>query len=570
MTRIMAISLCIFGLQAASACAAQNATQDVADRVYMNGIIHTQDDARTKAQAVAIKNGTFVAVGRDQDLKRYIGPGTEVMDLQGKTVMPGIIDAHGHYVRGFKRELFNCDFPSSTPAAAIAEKVEACVERAKPGEWVVGGAWASSYASTGTVNKAVLDAVSPDNPVYLLDDTGHNGYVNSRALAAAGFTKEKARQMPAIVTDDSGEPTGILQEDAAGALTRIIPPMSDENYQAVVKHAVERANRYGITTFVEARTDRPTIRAYHDVDEMHGLTARVVAFLQYGTDFNESRETQRETLDQHQRYQSRNVEANNAKFYLDGVPPAFTAALLSPYQVDALHEHHLPDDFRGTLRMSPDTLRKDAIALDQQGITLKFHAAGDAAVREALDTLEAVRRANPDGHLHHSIAHVGMASPNDLPRFKTLDVTADIAPPIWVKGPYSDTMTEVLGTARYARTPPTAELLKAGAVIAYGSDWPSIAASINPWPSLASMVHRDIGPEQSIPLEAAIDTMTRGGAWSVNKSAEIGSIEPGKSADMVVIDRDPFAISADDIADIEVLSTVFRGKTVYQRDRVGE
>ncbi|WP_445620244.1 amidohydrolase [Kushneria sp. Sum13] len=558
----LTLALCAVACQTGSAQAAS----DVADRVYQHGNIETQNDRRTRAEAIAIKDGVFLAVGSDQAISGYIGPSTEVVDLQGKTVMPGLIDAHGHYVRGFQRELFNCDFPSNTPASAIADRVQACVKNAKPGEWVVGGAWASSYANTGGVNKALLDAVSPDNPVYLLDDTGHNGYVNSKALAAAGFTKEKAREMPAIVTDDQGEPTGILQEDAAGALTRIIPPMSDEKYQAVVKHAVEMANRYGITTFVEARTDRPTIKAYHDVDEQTGLTARVVAFLQYDTDFNESRETQRETVAQRQRYMSKNVDANNAKFYLDGVPPAFTAALLNPYQTEALHEHHLPDDFRGHLRMTPEAVRKDAIALDRHGITLKFHAAGDAAVREALDALEAVRQANPDGHLHHSIAHVGMASPQDLARFKALDVTADIAPPIWIEGPYSDTMTEVIGKARYARTPPTAELLKAGATIAYGSDWPSIAASINPWPSLASMVHRDIGPEQSIPLQAAVDTMTRGGAWSVNQSAEIGSIEPGKSADMIVIDRDPLAIPVEDIAKTQVLSTVFRGKTVYQRD----
>lgn len=562
MKGLLKLALCAVALQAGSVSAAD----DIADRVYRHGNILTQNDRRDHAEAVAIRDGMFLAVGRDQDIKSYIGPDTDVVDLQGKTVMPGIIDAHGHYVRGFQRELFSCDFPSSTPAAAIAEKVEACVKGARPGEWVVGGAWASSYANTGGVNRAVLDAVSPDNPVYLLDDTGHNGYVNSRALAAAGFTKEKAREMPAIVTDASGEPTGILQEDAAGALTRIIPPMDDEKYQAVVKRAVEMANRYGITTFVEARTDRPTIRAYHDVDDNTGLTARVVAFLQYDTDFNESRQTQRETVEQRQRYQSDNVDANNAKFYLDGVPPAFTAALLSPYQADALHEHHLPKDFRGHLRMTQDTLRRDAIALDQQGITLKFHAAGDAAVREALDTLEAVRRANPQGHLHHSIAHVGMASPQDLPRFKVLEVAADIAPPIWVPGPYSDTMTEVVGQARYARTPPSAELLKAGATIAYGSDWPSIASSINPWPSLASMVHRRIGPDQGLRLQAAVDTMTRGGAWSVNKSAEIGSIEPGKSADMVVIDRDPFAIAVDDIAKTRVLLTVFRGRPVYQAD----
>ncbi|MHB0774910.1 amidohydrolase [Halomonas sp. WWR20] len=540
------------------------AAAEVADHVYINGSIYTQNERRDWAEAVAIKDGIFIAVGNDKDIEGYIGKSTNLIDLQGKMAMPGIVDGHGHYVRGFKRELFNCGFPSSTPAETIAEKVKACTAKAEPGEWIVGGAWASSYADTGKVNKSVLDAVAPDNPVYLLDDTGHNGYVNSKALEVAGFTKAKAREMPAILTDENGEPTGILHEEAAGELTQAIPPLSDERYQQVVKKSAEMANRYGITTFVEARTDRATLKAYHDVDEREGLTARVIAFLQYETDFNESREKQLETINNRQDYFSDNVYANNVKFYLDGVPPAFTAALLNPYQAEALHEHHLSNDFRGKMRMTPEEIREDAIRLDKEGVTIKFHASGSAAVREALNAVEAARKENPTGSLHHSIAHAGMVSQQDLPRFKALDVVADIAPPIWIPGPYSEAMIEALGKDRYARTPPTAELLEAGATIAYGSDWPSISSSINPWPHLESMVLREIGPEQSISLKAAIDTMTLGATYSANLSSEIGSIEPGKSADMVVIDKDIFAIPVSDISDIQVLLTVFKGEQVYK------
>ncbi|WP_459866325.1 amidohydrolase [Halomonas shantousis] len=546
--------------QAGHVCAAAR----VADYVYMNGDIYTQNAKRERAEAVAIKDGVFIAVGSDKDIEGYIGKGTSVVDLQGKMAMPGIVDGHGHYVRGLKREMFNCGFSSSTPAEAIADEVKKCAAKAKPGEWITGGAWASSYADTGKVHKSALDAVAPDNPVYLLDDTGHNGYVNSKALEVAGFTKDKAREMPAILTDESGEPTGILHEEAAGELTQAIPPLSDEKYQQVVKKSAEMANRYGITTFVEARTDRATLKAYHDVDEKEGLTARVIAFLQYETDFNESREKQLETIKNRESYFSDNVYANNVKFYLDGVPPAFTAALLNPYQAEALHEHHLASDFRGKLRMTPEEIRKDTIELDKKGVTMKFHASGSAAVREALNAVEAARKENPTGQLHHSIAHAGMVSKQDLPRFRELNVVADIAPPIWIPGPYSEAMIEALGKDRYARTPPTAELLEAGATIAYGSDWPSISSSINPWPHLESMVQREIGPEESIPLQAAFDTMTLGAAYSANLSSEIGSIEPGKSADMVVIDQDIFAVPVSDISDTHVLLTVFRGEPVYK------
>lgn len=536
-----------------------------ADTIYLNARIHTQDDDRSIAQAVAIANGRFIAVGDSEAVRKHADDDTRIVDLGGSTVVPGIIDGHGHYVRGFKRQLFSCDFPSSATPDEISERVAGCVADAKPGEWVVGGAWASAYADSGKIDKKRLDAVSPDNPVYLLDDTGHNGYVNSKALQAAGFDKERAAGMAAIQTDAHGEPNGILFEQAAGELTRTIPPMSDAKYQQTVRHAVDEANRFGITTFVEARTDRPTVRAYHDVDRNDGLHARVATFLQYDTDFNETAAEQRKTLADRARYRSDNVHTDFAKLYLDGVPPALTASLLEPYEAGALEAKGLPADYEGELRMTADAITQDAIELARQGVTVKMHATGDGSVRAALDAFEAAREAIGARELHHSIAHASVVDEADLTRFAELDVAADVAPPLWIRGPYSSAMRNAIGH-RYDKTPPTKELLDAGAVIAYGSDWPSISSSINPWPHLASMVEREIGPEESISLQAAMDTMTRGAAYTLNLSDQIGSIEVGKSADLVVLDRNIFDVPNAEIAQTKALRTVFRGKTVYEAE----
>ena len=536
-----------------------------AETIYLNGRIHTQDGDRSIANAVAITEGRFIAVGDAETVRAHADASTRIVDLNGKTVLPGIVDGHGHYVRGFKRQLFSCDFPSSAKPDEITERVKQCVAKAKPGEWVVGGAWASAYADTGKIDKTRLDAVSPNNPVYLLDDTGHNGYVNSKALAAAGFSKERAAEMPAIQTDADGEPNGILFEEAAGELTQAIPPMSDADYQQTVRRAVEQANRFGITSFVEARTDRPTVRAYHDVDQAEGLHARVATFLQYDTDFNETAAEQRKTLADRAQYRSDNVYTDFAKLYLDGVPPALTASLLEPYEAQALEAKGQPADYKGALRMTPDAITQDAIELAGQGVTVKMHATGDGSVRAALNAFEAAREANPDGDLHHSIAHASVVAPADIPRFAELDVAADVAPPLWIRGPYSGAMRNAIGD-RYDETPPTRDLLDAGALISYGSDWPSISSSINPWPHLASMVEREIGPQESISLQAALDAMTRGAAYTLNLSDEMGSIEVGKSADLVVIDRDIFDIPLAEVADTKALVTVFRGQTVYEAE----
>ena len=289
------------------------------------------------------------------------------------------------------------------------------------------------------------------------------------------------------------------------------------------------------------------------------------AYEKLKTDFNETAAEQRKTLADRAQYRSDNVYTDFAKLYLDGVPPALTASLLEPYEAQALEAKGQPADYKGALRMTPDAITQDAIELAGQGVTVKMHATGDGSVRAALNAFEAAREANPDGDLHHSIAHASVVAPADIPRFAELDVAADVAPPLWIRGPYSGAMRNAIGD-RYDETPPTRDLLDAGALISYGSDWPSISSSINPWPHLASMVEREIGPQESISLQAALDAMTRGAAYTLNLSDEMGSIEVGKSADLVVIDRDIFDIPLAEVADTKALVTVFRGQTVYEAE----
>lgn len=555
MKRLLAILL------AASSVAMAPAFAQSVDTLYFNGAVYTANRAHAWADAVMVRDGKVFAVGAEKDVRPLAGSGAKVIDLQGRTVMPGLIDGHAHYVRGALRRLYNCDFPGDTKPDDIPAKVAECAKRAKAGDWIVGGAWASTDMAGGKLHRSRLDAVAPANPVFLLDDTGHNGYVNSKALEVLGFTAASAKANKDIGVGADGGPNGLLLEAAAGEALKKIPAPTDDNYQGAVKWSVEQASSYGITSFVEARTDRPTVRAYQAVDEAQGLSARVVIHLQYDTDFNETQDEQAATLRDRARYASARVFTNFAKLYLDGVPPTFTAALLQAYEPD--HDH--PAGFKGAMRMDAQRIVHDLIEFDKAGIAVKMHATGDASVRAALDAVAKARAANGPGGPMHSIAHVGLVTPADLPRFAQLNVAADVAPPVWMEGPWNSAMIRALGKARYDATSPTGDLARAGALIAYGSDWPSISPGIDPWPAIQSLVDRTNGTGQRISLEAAIDAATINAARVMLLDKVTGSIEPGKSADMIVLDRNPFRVPVGEVGKTRVLTTIFEGRQVYQR-----
>jgi predicted amidohydrolase YtcJ len=536
-----------------------------ADTVYLGGNIRTLDANDRLVQAVAVADGKILAVGTDEAIRQHIGAKTQVVDLKGATVMPGIIDAHGHYVRGALRGLFSCVLSPQTPVDDIAPKVKECVQKVGPGGWVSGGGWANGHIGTGKIHRSQLDAVSPDNPVYLLDGSGQIAYVNSKALEILGLTKETAATREHVLKDASGEPNGLLTLEAASQALSKIPPLGSEKYEAAVRWSAKEANRFGITTFAEARADRRTVEAFAAVDRAGQLSANVVTFLMYDTEFNETQAVQEETVRNRAQYRTAHVYTDFVKLYLDGVPITYSGALLEPYE----HDDNHPADFRGQLRMKPERIQQDLVEMDRIGITVKMHATGDASVRVGLDAIESARKANPSGQLPHQIAHVGLVAPSDLPRFKQLRAVADISPPIWIPGPYSQSVVATIGQARYERYIPTADLLHAGALVAYGSDWPAVAASFNPWPHLESLVDRSIGPAQRIPLRDAVATMTIGAATALRLEQRVGSIEVGKSADMVVLDRDPFQVQVSQIGGTQVQLTIFEGRDVYRRDDSG-
>ncbi len=554
-----------------TACAT-NTTEKNADLVLINGTIYTAVPGDQQVTAVAIRDGQFIAVGDNSSVSRYTSDATEVIDLQGAMAMPGINDAHIHPVLAGVKALYECNFAFSATPDEVASAVRECAEAETEARWIRGGQWGSDFFERNTIEspRTFLDALSGTHAIYLNDDSGHNAWVNSKALALAGIgVNTENPEGGTIVRDDSGQATGVLLETAIMLMDDVIDQWTDAQNIAAAAHSATTMNSLGITGFKDAGYMTTPPVAFHALDqrgELH-LHAAVCLATPYG---KRTEALDYEQLEKdRQRFKSTNVHSNFVKIFMDGVPtPARTAAMIHPYVADERHG----DDYRGEMHLTAQRLKTDLIELDKRGFTVKIHTAGDGSVRVALDAIEAARKANGNSGLQHELAHGGYIDPADIPRFSSLGVAADFSPYLWHPSPIMDAVFSALGEQRGAQYWPTRSLLDSGASIVAGSDWPSAVPSANPWVGIEALVTRrdpygqvggTLWPEQAVSLDEALQIYTRAGAKALKLQALTGSIEVGKSADLIVLDRNLFDIPVDDVSETRVLKTFFRGQLVY-------
>jgi predicted amidohydrolase YtcJ len=546
---------------------------DEADRIFHSGRIYTVDARRSWAQAVAVKGGKIIAVGSDAEVMKSRGAATEVSDLAGRMMMPGLVDVHNHHTRGGEMDLFDVTFQAYQSLDEILALVKARAAKLPPGEWICGGIWSSELIPrlSQMAAKAALDAVSPDHPVMLRDDSMHNRWVNSRALEVMGVTADTANPADGEIIREqgSGKPVGLLFEKASALAERAFASGINDRVSrdiASTRRAVEILNSYGVTAYQDANTVLPMLKALSALDGNGELNAWCVASLPAFDTLSGTELYGDGLIARREEFRSAHVRPDFVKLFMDGVPMTRTAAMLAPYAPDAQGHSVLCRSFIAV----PEMVRWIAKA-EKLGMAIKVHCAGDAAVRDVLDAVEIVRDFHGPGPAHH-IAHAGFVDPDDIARFKKLNVVADLCPAIWVPSPIIASILSVL-PERGPRYWPNKDLLEAGALMAAGSDWPVVGLP-DPWFGLEGMVTRRnpkgsypgaLWEEQALDLATVLEIYTRNPARAMRMDDLIGSIEIGKSADLIVLDRNLFEIAPDELADTKVLSTWFEGRLVHSR-----
>lgn len=548
-------------------------SEQPADLVLLNGRIYTVESTQPWVEAVAIRQGKYQFVGSSEEAARYIGESTRVIELLGAMVMPGINDVHSHPWQGGLKLLYECNFAFDSTPDEIARVVKGCVADNPDAAWIRGGAWTSDFFQLHDIEspRQWLDAITGDAAAYFEDDSAHNAWVNSKALALAGITRESPDPDGGIfLREPDGTPNGVLLETAKPLMESFIPGWSQTESVAGIAEAARQANAFGITGMQEGRTPKDASVAYKIADEQGLLTVHAITSLQTPSG-PRADEIDVAALEAAARqYQSKHVYTKFAKIYLDGVPTSSrSAVMLEPYIVDEV----FPESTRGILLIEQDMLVKDLVALDKAGFTVKIHTAGDGSVRIALDALEEVRRIRGNQDLRHQLAHAGYMSPDDLPRFAELNVTADLSPFLWYPRPIIQSIVGAVGERAYEYWP-VKSLLESGADVAIGSDWPSVAESMNPWPALEAMVtrrnpHRNdketLWAEQAIALEDALRIFTLAGARAYRLEEVTGSVAVGKYADLIVLNQNLFEVQPESISETKPTMTLFQGNIVFEQ-----
>jgi predicted amidohydrolase YtcJ len=550
--------------------------QAKADVVLRNGKIYTADQERSIKQAIALRGNAIVAVGSDADVSPLIGSGTKVIDLGGKLVLPGFIDTHIHPIIGALNGA-KCSLAGvKASIEAFKPVLQECLAKDQGGadEWFE-AAQLDNYGFSATAND--VDTIEASRPVALWGNDGHTVWVNSRGLSLLGVTAETP-DIPGgkIARNAKGEPTGYFADRASIFVDEKIPSPSLEEKAALTAAELKRMSAYGITSLMDAFVTPGEEKVWRMLYDSGRLPMRVRMAIYLADPNALLRPASSDSDDAVARLVKASkdgdvdpdfLRAGVVKVFADGVMeyPAQTAALLEPY----LDKNGKPTNHAGELYFDPQRFASLVTKLDAAGLAVHIHAIGDRAVRASLDAFASARAANGNKDNRHQIAHLQLVDPADFPRFKELGVIADFQLEWAKREPATEGPLEpYLGPERYRYLYPAGSLHRAGATIIGGSDWD--VSSYNPFRAFQTGAtraggkgQRPLNIEERIPLETAIDAYTINAAYAMKQDKTTGSLEVGKRADLVVLDRDILTLDPDTIQDTKVLATYLDGRLVY-------
>ena len=518
--------------------------------------------------AVVVEGGRIVEVGPEAALETLPGPRVEEIDLAGGLLAPGFVDAHVHPIQGGLERL-RCDLsPHETREQYVAAVADYAATHPDV-EWILGGGWAMPAFPGGTPTAADLDAVVPERPVFLPNRDHHGAWVNSRAMEIAGIDRTTPDPPHGrIERDADGRPSGTLHEAATSLVSRHLPRTTGQDYYAGLMAGQSYLHSLGVTGWQDA-----IVGAYSGMDDPAStyvtaagngdLRSHVVGALWWERRLGV--EQVADLVGRRDAMTGGRFRATTVKIMQDGVAENFTAAMIEPY----LDHHGQPTDNRGHSFVEAGALRESVAALDAAGFQVHVHAIGDRATREALDAFEGT-----DPMRRHQIAHLQLVNPDDVPRFGALGVAANMQA-LWacLDAQMVDLTLPFLGEQRASWQYPFGDLHRAGARLVAGSDWP--VSTPDPLAALHTAVNRTsygasgpegrqpFLPEQQIDLTTAFEAYTSGSAW-VNHRDDAGVLAPGAVADLVVLDRDPFADEPGAIGATKVVSTWVEGVPVFE------
>jgi len=525
-------------------------------RLLLNGKIYTMDRTLPRAQAVAMEGNRILAVGSNEEVRAQTRDGGwEILDLEGKAVVPGFIDCHVHFLDfalGFKRLNFKGVDSLEGALGLVRERAR----KSGPGEWITGFGWDHHLWHKGFPHKEDLDRVAPENPVALTRKDGHLMWVNSLALERAGIDAGTPDPPGGEIERDAQGPTGILKERARELVEEILPQFSPQTRQGALREAIGKAQRFGLTGIhdcegSEALADFQTllvqdelgVRVYMMIPQ-EGLEKAISLGLKTG-------------------FGNDSLRLGHLKLFADGSLGSQTAHMLEPF-------YGQPDNC-GIPVLSPDELQAIVGRADEAEIACAVHAIGDAANRKVLDIFARLRAKGVRGGLRHRIEHAQLLHPDDIPRFKQLGIIASMQP---IHATSDMVMADRYWGERARYSYAWRSLLDSGARLAFGSDCP--VENLDPLMGIHAAVTRQRAsgepeggwcPQERLTVAEAVHAYTLGAAYASGEEKAKGSIAPGKLADLVVLSRDIFEIPPEEILETEVLYTIFDGRVVYERRR---
>ncbi|WP_448119193.1 amidohydrolase [Pseudomonas serbica] len=578
-------------------CQTQGSTS--ADMVMRNGYVYTVDGKDSVQQAVAVKDGKILYVGSDEGAASYIGSQTQVVDLAGRMLMPGFIDAHMHPGDG-GRAMTLCDLKYQTMTRKMfQETIQACLDADKDkGDdvWLEVGSWdrMGMAGLDGDADKSTLDALKTRRPIQVRSTDFHTVLVNSRGLAVAGIDKRTANPGDGkYVRDSAGNPTGICEDGAADAMAAVVPPATDAEKLMQSRAALDAMRQQGITSFFDAMSGPENAKAFTTLAQSGELTARALLAIKLDpaaatADPDKTiaeAKALASTYDQGETKVAPGVSMRHVKLFMDGIinAPADTGAMLTPYLHNAGTEKApkwAPGKNRGELYFPPQVLNPLLLKAVQAGLDPHLHATGDRAVRDSLNGIAYVRQQLPGNPFRPAITHAESVDPADYGRFKALDVTANMSFQWAQQAPSTvDGTNEHLGAERFSRMEPSGSIARAGGRVAYGSDWPVdpldefLALKIGVTRAGDPQNPHSYGPkyagrlndDPSLSRAEVLRTITLNAAEQLRLEKVTGSVEVGKFADLIVLDKNFMQVPEDELGRNQVLLTLVGGKVVWAK-----